>query len=164
MAVRVAFLVGVVTLCVPIAALAQDRGWVADVSIGWAGFVDDSTKNYLLLGGSVRRLVTPRVSIGPELVLMSNANQVRDRNVLLTGNVVFDASPQSRVSPFVVVGGGMFWGRDQVRDGPYWSSEPAFTAGGGVRANLGESVTAAVEYRLGWELHHRVSGSAGVRW
>ena len=56
----------------PALALAQDRGWVADVTLGWAGFVDDATKNYLLAGGGVRRHLTPRVSIGPEFVVMSN--------------------------------------------------------------------------------------------
>jgi hypothetical protein len=155
-----------VVLCalLPTPAGAQDRGWVADVSIGLAGFIDDTTKTYVLFGGSVRRALTPRVSIGPELVVMSNANEVRDRNVLLTGNLVFDARPDRMLSPFLVVGGGMFWGRDQVANGPFWSSEPAFTAGGGVRANLSEAVVAAVEYRLGWELHHRFSGSFGIRW
>jgi hypothetical protein len=152
------------TLSAPMGALAQDRAWVADVSIGWAGLVDDATKNYLLVGASVRRFVTPRISIGPELVVMSNGNEVRDRNVMLTGNVVFDAFPGSRVSPFIVGGGGIFWGRDQVRNGPYWFSDPAFTAGGGVRANVSDALTAAVEYRLGWELHQRLSGSVGVRW
>ena len=39
----------------PTLALAQDRGWVAEVTLGWAGFVDDATQNYLLAGGSVRR-------------------------------------------------------------------------------------------------------------
>jgi hypothetical protein len=164
MIVRVALVIGALTVCAPASARAQDRGWIADVSIGWAGFVDDATKNYLLLGGSVRRFVSPRISIGPELVVMSNGDEVRDLNVLLTGNVVFDVSPASRVSPFAVGGGGIFWGRDQVNNGPYWSSDPAFTAGGGLRATVSDSIVAAIEYRIGWELHQRLSGSIGARW
>lgn len=161
---RFAVIASAVLLGAPVGAAAQDRGWVADFSVGWAGFVDDATKHNVLVGGSIRRFVTPRLSVGPEIVVMSNSGAVRDRNVLLTGNVVFDAYPESRVSPFIVGGGGMFWGRDQVNNGPYWSSDPAFTAGAGVRAHVGESLTVAGEYRLGWELHQRLSGSAGIRW
>jgi len=153
----------------PPPALAQDRGWVAEITIGWAVFVDDATQNYVLAGGNVRRQLTPRVSIGPEFVVMSKSDAVRDRNLMLTGNVVFDAYPVTgagarRVTPFVVGGAGLFWGRDQVRDGPFWFSEPAFTAGGGVRARVNERMSAAAEYRIGWELHQRVSASAGFHW
>ena len=97
---------------------------------------------------------------------MSKPAAVRDRNMMLTGNVVFDVYPLSsrRVTPFVVGGAGMFWGRDQVRDGPFWFSEPAFTAGGGLRVRVNEQLSAAAEYRLGWELHHRVSASAALDW
>lgn len=164
MGLRIAALVGVVMLSTPTGVLAQDRRWVADVSVGWAGFVDDATKNYVTFGGGIRRFVAPRVSIGPEIVVMSNSNELRDLNVLLTGNAVFDAYPDARVSPFIVGGAGMFWGRDQVVNGPYWSSDPAFTAGGGVRATINDSFAAAIEYRIGWELHQRLSGSAGIRW
>lgn len=151
-------------LLLPVAVSAQGRGWAAEASVGWAGLVDDATKNYLLLGGALRRHVSPRVSIGPEFVIMSNSDSLRDRNVMLTGNVVFDAAPDARISAFAIGGLGMFWGREQLRDGPYWSSDPAFTAGGGLRVNVTESVTLGGEYRIGWELHQRASAFAGVRW
>jgi hypothetical protein len=153
-----------VVLLLPVAVSAQDRGWVAEGSAGWAGLVDDATKNYLLVGGTVRRHVSPWVSVGPEFVIMSNSDLLRDRIVMLTGNVVFDAAPDARVSAFAIGGVGMFWGREQLRSGPYWSSDPAFTAGGGLRANVTESVAVGGEYRIGWELHQRVSGFASVRW
>jgi len=151
----------------PTVSGAQDRAWVAEATIGYAGFVDDATKNYLLVGGSVRRHVSPRVSVGAELVTMSNSDLVRDRNVMLTGNVVFDVrtlSAARRVTPFIVGGVGIFWGRDIVRGGPFWSSEPAFTAGAGVRARVTDFLFAAAEYRVGWELHQRLSASLGFRW
>ena len=148
----------------PVAVSAQDRPWAAEVSVGWAGLVDDATKNYLLVGGTVRRHVSPRVSIGPEFVIMSNSGLLRDRTLMLTGNVVFDVAPDASVSAFAIGGAGMFWGREQFQDGPYWSSDPAFTAGGGLRAHLTESFAVGGEYRIGWELHQRVSGFASVRW
>ena len=159
-----AYIVGAAAL-----ASAQERGWVAEVTIGWAGFVDEVTENYPLVGGSFRRSLTPRISIGPEFVIMPKSAAVRDRNLMLTGNVVFDAYPlvgadARRVTPFFVGGVGIFWGRDQVRNGPFWFSDPAFTGGGGVRAQLNERVSAAAEYRLGWELHQRVSAYAGIHW
>lgn len=146
---------------------AQDRAWVAEVTIGYAGFVDDAAKGYLLTGGGIRRYVTPRISIGGELTHMGNADHVRDRNVMLTGNLILDFYAENRsrrVTPFVVGGVGRFWGRDIVRGGPYWSSDPAFTAGGGMRVRITDSVSAAAEYRIGWELHQRVSATAGLCW
>jgi hypothetical protein len=154
---------GVVFL-LPVAVSAQDRGWAVELSIGWAGLMDDATENFPLVGSTVRRHVSPRVSIGPELVIMSSSGSLRDRIVMLTGNVVFDAAPDRRISAFAIGGVGMFWAREQLRDGPYWSNDPAFTAGGGLRANVTESVTVGAEYRIGWELHQRVSGFAGIRW
>jgi len=151
-------------LVLPVLVSAQDRGWVADVSAGWAGLVDDATKNYLSVGGTVRRHLSPRISIGPEFVIMSNSDALRDRNIMLTGNLVFDAAPGARVSAFAIGGVGMFWGREQFAGGPYWSSDPAFTAGGGFRAKMTESVALGAEYRIGWELHQRVAGLVSVRW
>ena len=95
---------------------------------------------------------------------MSNSDALRDRNIMLTANLVFDAAPGARASAFATGGLGMFWGREQLRDGPYWSSDPAFTAGGGLRANVTESIAVGGEYRIGWELHQRVAGLASVRW
>ena len=143
---------------------AQERPWIVDGSIGYAGFVDDSTKNYVSYGGGVRKYLTPRISIGPEFVVMDNGDLTRDRVVMLTGNVVYDLYPTHgqnarSVTPFLVGGFGGFWGREQFQSGPYWASDPAFTAGGGVRVRIADRMSAVAEYRFGWELHHRLTGS-----
>lgn len=147
---------------------AQELPWVVDGTIGYAGFVDDSTKNFFVFGGAVRKHVTPRISIGPEFVVMEGADSLTDRVVMLTGNVVFDIYPMHgpmhdkdarTVTPFLVGGVGGFWSRDQVGTGPFWASDPAFTAGGGVRARVAERVSVSGEYRIGWELHQRLTGS-----
>ncbi|MDQ3440896.1 MAG: outer membrane beta-barrel protein [Planctomycetota bacterium] len=163
----IAYVLTAILLLFPAATSAQDHAWRADVSVGWAGFVDDSTRNYLVVGGSVRRRVTPRVSIGPELVVMSNGAHVTDRVVLLTGNVVVDvveAANDRRVVPFVVVGGGIVRMRDQVRNGPFGSGDPALTAGGGIRARISEAVAAGAEYRIGWEPHQRFTAFVSSSW
>jgi hypothetical protein len=59
---------------------------------------------------------------------------------------------------------GMFWSRTQVGTGPYQSSDPAFTAGAGLRVRVSSRISATAEYRIGWELHQRVTGSVGVHW
>lgn len=147
---------------------AQELPWVVDGTIGYAGFVDDSTKNFFVFGGALRKHVTPRISIGPEFVVMEGGDSLTDRVVMLTGNVVFDIYPMHgpihgndarTVTPFLVGGVGGFWSRDQVGTGPFWASDPAFTAGGGVRARITDRVSATAEYRIGWELHQRVTGS-----
>jgi len=63
----------------------------------------------------------------------------------------------------IVAGGGLFQTRERFPVGTFTSSEGAFTAGGGVRAALGQRVTVGVDTRVGWELHLRVSGLIGVR-
>lgn len=151
----------------PAVSSGQDRAWTAELAVGYAGLVDDATKNYWLVGGDLRRSVSPRVSVGAELVTMSNSNLLRDRIVVVTGNVVFDLyelTNARRVTPFVVGGGGVFWGREAFAAGPYWSSDPAFTAGGGVRVRVNDAVSAAAEYRVGWELHQRLNAVVSYRW
>ena len=142
-------------------SIAQEHPLVVDGTIGYTGLVDDATDHFLTMGGAVRAYLTPRVSVGPEFVFMTGSESIRDRALMLTGNVVFDVFPPGTrpVTPFLVGGLGMFWSRESFPSGPFWSSDPAFTVGGGVRARLAERVSLAAEYRLGWELHHRITGS-----
>jgi hypothetical protein len=42
------------------------------------------------------------------------------------------------------------------------ASEGAFTAGGGVRAYLGDRAFVGVDARVGWELHVRINGLVGI--
>jgi hypothetical protein len=67
------------------------------------------------------------------------------------------------VTPFVVVGAGLFQTRESFLDNEtFTSSEGAFTAGGGVRGPIGERMMLGVEARVGWELHVRVNAVVGV--
>jgi len=158
------FIVGIVS-GLPADAAAQDGAWAVDGSVGYSALVDDAAKNYWAVGGSVRRYVSPRISVGPELVVMTNAASLRDRLVMATGNVTFDVFPATAPAiPFFVAGFGIFAGREKFPSCPFWSSDPAFTVGGGVRARIGDRVSIGGEYRLGWELHHRVTATAGFRW
>ncbi|MGE0392606.1 MAG: hypothetical protein AB7I25_01175 [Vicinamibacterales bacterium] len=144
-------------------AAAQTR-LAVDGSAGWVGFPDDGyLVSELLAGTAVRISLTPRLAVGPELTFVSGDGH---SHLILTGNLTFDlrrpaASP--RATPFLVVGAGLFQTREQLFTGPYTSREGAFTAGGGVRASVGERGTIGVEARMGWEAHLRLNAVVGWR-
>jgi hypothetical protein len=155
----------VLVLSVP--AAGQERGTAVDLTFGYAGFVDEATDHFFVAGGAVRHYITPHVSIGPEFVLMFNDDEFRNRVVMLTGNVVYDFVPLNpasgvRATPFVVGGLGGFWVRESFPSGSFWGKDPAFTAGGGVRGRLNDRISAAAEYRIGWELHQRITGTITI--
>jgi hypothetical protein len=157
----------VVTLTVPgfARSTAAQSTWAADVALGTSGFVDDATQWYRTSAVSVRRYVAPRVSVGGEWVYMRNGDLLRDLVMTATGNVTFDVLAEtSPVQPFVVGGAGMFWGRERFATGDFWASDPAFTAGIGVRGRLARRLHVGAEYRVGWELHQRIAAVAGLTW
>lgn len=107
----------------------------------------------------------PRVSLGPEITVIWGDNH---SHLITTGNVTWDViAPRSAglagMTPFIVAGGGVFQTRERFPVGTFTSSEGAFTAGGGVRSGIGPRVTLAIDARVGWELHVRVTGVAGLR-
>ena len=147
-------------------AAAQNRPLpVAEFTAGWVGFADDGIVSESLVGGAFRLYISPRWSIGPEVVYLAGENH---SHLVVTGNVTFDVlAPSSgrppAVPPFFVVGGGLFQTRETFPSGGFTSNEGAFTAGGGVRGSAGNRVTIGADARVGWELHLRVSGQMGVR-
>jgi len=147
-------------------AAAQDRpGPAAELAAGWVGFADDGIVSEGLAGGAARWYLLPRVSVGPELVYIHGAHH---SHLVVTGNVTWDAlAPTNRrphrVTPFLVAGGGVFQTREQFFNGSYTSSEGAFTAGGGLRAFVGDRITVGLEMRLGWEPHIRINGLVGLQ-
>jgi hypothetical protein len=138
-----------------------------DIVGGYAGFIDEALVDHAVVSTTVRYYLTRRVSIGPELVYMVGPGD--DRDLFLTGNLVFDflgaAAPRSpAVIPYVVVGGGLM--RHSNRFGGRTSSgvEGAWTAGGGVRIRVTDRVYAIGEFRVGWEPHVRTTGGVSVLW
>jgi hypothetical protein len=150
----------------PVVAAAQELpGPAVEFSAGWVGFADDGVVSEGMVGGTARWYVLPRVSVGPEALFIQGQNH---SHFVLTGNAIFDfLSPVNgrprAVTPFVVVGAGMFQTRETFLNGPFTSTEGAFTAGGGVRGRAGDRVTFGIDTRIGWELHLRVNGFVGVQ-
>ena len=136
-----------------------------EFAAGWVGFADDGIDSESLVGGAGRFYLRPRLSVGPEVVYILGENH---SHMMVTGNVTWDllapvnGRPPS-VSPFLVVGGGLFQTRETLFSGTFTSNEGAFTAGGGVRARVSDRASVGIETRVGWELHLRVNGSVGLR-
>lgn len=162
--IRNAVLIGLVFIAPFLAttASAQERPSPAlDLSVGWVGFADDGIVSEGMFGGAGRFYLSPRVAIGPELIFISGENH---SHTMLTGNVTFDlVAPAARVTPFLVAGGGLFQTRESFFGEDVTHTEGAFTAGGGVRAAVGDRVSVGVDARLGWETHLRINGVVGVR-
>jgi hypothetical protein len=151
-------------LASPAAAQQRPRP-VAELSAGALLFADDGVVTENFVGGAVRFYVLPRVSVGPEIARVSGQ---RHSHLMLTGNVTFDFfrpvnGAPAAVTPFAVAGAGFFRTREEFNREVFSSSEGAFTAGGGIRARMGNYVTIGAEARIGWELHIRLNGVVGIR-
>jgi hypothetical protein len=75
-----------------------------DVSGGYSGFADETLIGHFTLAGGVRWNLTPKVSVGPEVVFMRGPGD--DRDVFLTGKVIVDFMPARLVSPYFVADAG----------------------------------------------------------
>ena len=146
------------------AAEAQERpAPTVEFVVGSFIFVDDGFPSERFGGAAGHVYLSPRISVGPEIAFVRGQNH---RHFMATGNLtcdLVDPSRGRRVTPFVVVGGGLFQTHENFPSGDFTSTEGAFTAGGGVRTLLGDRVTLGIEARVGWEAHIRVNGMVGVR-
>jgi hypothetical protein len=163
----------VVFLMAAVPAAAQSTGpsrptAAVEVIGGYAGFIDESFVDHTVVGASARIHLSPRISVGPEVVYMRGPGF--DRDLFVTGNLTFDLlvlpveARRGTVNPFLVVGAGLMRHSDRFGTTTFASSEGAVTGGGGLRVWLTDRVYALGEFRLGWEPHYRVTGGIGVRW
>jgi hypothetical protein len=148
-------------LLVATSAAAQDRpGPSLDVHAAWFGFADDGIVSEAGFGGAFRWYLHKRIAIGPEAIYVQGDNH---DHFVLTGNLTVDLLPGRALEPFITVGGGLFQTHESFFDDAVTSSEGAFTAGGGVRARVGDRISVGVDARVGWETHIRVGGMVAIR-
>jgi hypothetical protein len=146
-------------------ASAQDRPAPAlDLGSGWVGFADDGIVSEWPIAMAARWYLTPRISIGPEVTFIAAGSHSHQ---IVTGNLTVDVlAPRNgapRITPFILVGGGLFRTREGFANRPPFSAtEGAFTVGGGVRVPLNDRIGAGIDARLGWEPHLRVTGFISV--
>jgi hypothetical protein len=147
------------------AAAQEQSRLVVEFEAGGKGFADDGIVSEAMVGSAARWVVSPRISIGPEVVYVNSSGH---SHLMVTGNVTYDVLPlidrrPRAVTPFLLVGGGLFRTRETLFRGDFISTEGACTAGGGVRALAGDRITIGIDTRVGWELHLRVNGFIGLR-
>ena len=58
---------------------------VLEGAVGWAGFTDEDVVNHGLWAGAARIYLSPRLSVGPEVVYMRGPGH--DRDLMVTGNL-----------------------------------------------------------------------------
>jgi opacity protein-like surface antigen len=144
----------------PASGLGTGAPLEAEVAAGAAFFLDDAPQRYGLAGAAARFWLTPRLAVGPEYTYGVGPGDARDQT--LTANLTY-AFRDSGLTPFVVVGGGLFRHSDRFNGQTFSSSEGAFTAGGGVRFPFSGGWYVAPEARIGWEPHTRVHVAIGKR-
>jgi hypothetical protein len=138
--------------------LAAQRG-TADVkgSIGWTGFLDESSENHLLVAGSLRYYLTRRISLEPEIQYLRQSS-THDDWVFLP-NINADLG-RGRVVPYVSIGLGVA----RSRYSRFTDTEAFLSGGGGVKVYLDDRWFIAPEFRIGWEPHARFSVGIGRSW
>ena len=141
-------------------AEAQIARKEAEVALGGAWFLDESVIVHRIAGGSVRWRLTPRLAVGPEVTYMVGPGS--DRDFTLTGNLTWDLRA-SGVTPFIVVGGGLFRHSDRFFTRTFSSTDGGFTARAGVRIPLTPDWYLAPEAGIGWEPHSRLHIALGRR-
>jgi hypothetical protein len=154
------------TCAIPASAQSIRPAPSIEILAGHAGFADDATIEHSVFGGAARVYVTPRISLGPEITYMRGPNT--DRDWYFLGNLTWDirhpeAGRPPLFSPFLIIGGGFFTHSDQFPSGTFTSSEGAFAGGGGTRIHFNDRLYAMGDFRIGWELHYRITGGIGVR-
>lgn len=165
MPIRILPLLAILLIATP--AASQSTAAVEAIG-GYAGFVDDAFIDHAVVGASGRLHLSPRISVGPEVVYMRGPGF--DRDLFVTGNLTFDVliapagARRGTVNPFLVAGGGFMRHSDRFGADTFTSAEGAVTGGGGARVWLTDRVYALGEFRLGWEPHYRVTGGVGVLW
>lgn len=132
------------------------------LSGGYAGFLDESVIPHGALGLGAEWMITRRVTVGPEVLVMIGPGS--DRDVFVLGVVRVGLLPfNARVAPFVTAGGGLMRHDDRFGGVSFSATEGVVMAGGGVRVRITPRIYVAPEVTVGWEPHLRASVSVGMR-
>ena len=136
-----------------------------EFSGGFTAFFDDGVIDHGGVGGSARIYVTPRLSVGPELVYMIGPGN--DRDVLLFANLTVDLTKPrlgrvGRVEPYLVVGAGLLNHSNSFGGYSSSGSSVTYSWGGGARVWVARRIYVASDIRAGWTPNVRVMGTVGV--
>jgi hypothetical protein len=149
------FLVGA-TLC------AQAPHYELRGTFGVTSFVDDSSQNHSTFAPSVRYYFLPKLAAELEFQYL-HLNRFHHDRVLLP-SIVWDIR-RGRIVPYLSGGAGIgrTYNSFQASRG-FISTEVFAQGGGGVKIYLDDHWYIAPEFKVGWELHARISGTIGYTW
>jgi len=160
-------------LALPVATPAQEGSRPSPkteikVTVGRAAD-DDGERPDWLVGGSFRYYASPRISVEPEVLYLTNGPG--DHHLLVAPTVSADfRDPKNSVVPFGTAGGGFVYSyrrskvRDPKRQDEYESSHaivPTMNLGVGLKFYFGDRFFVAPELRLGVAPFARLQVSAG---
>ncbi len=134
---------------------------------GWLGFADESVVNHGMLGVALPVALGRRLEVGPEVVYAVGPGS--DRELVATGNVwvrlatIESADGGASFSPFLVGAYGVMRHSNRFGTRDFSSTEPTGSVGVGLRIAGNDRWYVAPEWRVGVELHMRVSVSVGIR-
>ena len=122
---------------------------------GYHPFVAEGVDH--LAVGTAGRIRLGRWHLGPELIYLKGPEF--DDDLVLNATAVFDMLKRDDAVPFIVMAGGAMhhWGESARQSG--WV--PFVDFGGGLRITATDRIHAAVEVRIGFEAHVRLTGSVG---
>ena len=112
---------------------------------GYSSFLDESSQNHFVGGGSAQFYLTRRFSVGPEVLYMYR-NEF-DKDVTAAAQFAWDFMGNSRVQPYVAGHVGAL-----RQFAPRFSvNSPTYGAGLGVKVALADRLALVPDFRLGVE-------------
>jgi hypothetical protein len=131
-------------------AFCEESDFAAKFIFGTSAFLDEDIPfDHSIFGGSILIRLTKKLSIEPQFLYMNGPGSDRDLN--LTGNVVYDLATIDRFTFYVVGGAGILSNTQRFSRGDFTANE--WTANGGVGAKffITEKLFVSPEFRFGWE-------------
>ena len=117
---------------------------------GTSAFIDEDIPfDHSIMGGSIPIRISDKLSVEPQFLYMKGPRS--DRDLTLTGNVIYNLTTRERFTFYVVGGAGLL--RHTQRFGTDEFSSYELTANGGIGARifLTRRLFIAPEFRFGWE-------------
>jgi len=127
-------------------------------ALGFSTFIDENFIEHLVAAGSVRLGVSRRWSIEPEFLYMRGG--AYDQDFFLLGNVIYDMKTRGVITPYWIVGGGIFWHRTKFglpREQVFVATSWQVSGGAGARIGLGQGWSLTADARFGLEPFFQVT-------
>ena len=117
---------------------------------GTSAFIDEDIPfDHSIIGGSIPIRVSDNLSLEPQVLYMKGPRS--DRDLTLTGNVIYNLATRERFTFYVVGGAGLLRHSERFGAVEFVSSEWTASGGIGAKVFLTEKVFVAPEFRFGWE-------------